>query len=74
MIGYVPFTHANVLLHWLLDFYAVTKGQNIVYLCMLGDVAFVILFTHLCCTGPLNSLDKSHLKQDKVTHKKFIRI
>lgn len=62
VIRYVPFTHANMLLHWLLDFYAVTKGQNIVYLHMLGDMAFVILFTAPCSTGPLNSLDRSHLK------------
>lgn len=33
----VPFTHANLLSHWLLDFHAVTKGQNIVYFHMLGD-------------------------------------
>lgn len=39
MIGCVPFTHANMLSHWLLDFYTVTKEQNIVYLHMLGDTA-----------------------------------
>lgn len=39
MIGYILFTHANMLSHWLLDFYAVTKRQNIVYLHMLGYIA-----------------------------------
>lgn len=29
----------------------------------------VILFTSLCSTGPLNPLDRSHLKQEKVTQK-----
>lgn len=48
MIGCVPFTHANMLSHWLLDLCAVTKGQNIAYLHMLGDTA--------CCDSHYQSL------------------